>query len=326
MAMMAFALVEVVMIVVGIVMANQLEEQKELREVTEVAEVLFREVLDDLEEDCWEAFGPIWRNRSDNGLADILYNLERSDQDVVENAFSIYFMLRFPAEFDVNTEGYDALVKLHERLPQDLLELYQKLNSLMAKNEEILECNRRYKDIIYANMEHNIKTLPWWNRSTHTGKPEPEAIPWMMSEECLAQTHLVVDVSSQLAGATERFRVGAIDLYDDIKEVIGDTSKSPGYMDYGFLYDSLSLSMLGSYRLSDTTIFDSKGKWDLTLFEDDGLLFASYEGGDTLRLTRSGYRQYAFPGPLIELYFPEEEHIKVAKWTIQKDWVYLKSD
>ena len=39
MAMVAFALVEVVMIVVGIVMANQLEEQKELREVTESAEV-----------------------------------------------------------------------------------------------------------------------------------------------------------------------------------------------------------------------------------------------------------------------------------------------
>ena len=39
MAMMAFALVEVVKIVVGIVMANQLEEQKELREVTESAEV-----------------------------------------------------------------------------------------------------------------------------------------------------------------------------------------------------------------------------------------------------------------------------------------------
>ena len=51
-SMMLFALVEVVMIVVGIVMANQLEEQKEIREVTERAEVLFEEVLRDLEADC----------------------------------------------------------------------------------------------------------------------------------------------------------------------------------------------------------------------------------------------------------------------------------
>ena len=54
-SVMLFALVEVVMIVVGIVMANNLEEQKEIREVTERAEVLFEEVLRDLEADCWAA-------------------------------------------------------------------------------------------------------------------------------------------------------------------------------------------------------------------------------------------------------------------------------
>ena len=67
-SMMLFALVEVVMIVVGIVMANQLEEQKEIREVTERAEVLFEEVLRDLEADCWAAFRPLFVNRSNNCL------------------------------------------------------------------------------------------------------------------------------------------------------------------------------------------------------------------------------------------------------------------
>jgi len=72
-SMMLFALVEVVMIVVGIVMANQLEEQKEIREITERAEVLFEEVLRDLEADCWAAFRPLFVNRSNNRLSDVLY-------------------------------------------------------------------------------------------------------------------------------------------------------------------------------------------------------------------------------------------------------------
>ena len=59
--MMAFALVEVVMIVVGIVMANQLEEQKALREITESAEVLFEEVMSNLEAEVLSANAVIQR-------------------------------------------------------------------------------------------------------------------------------------------------------------------------------------------------------------------------------------------------------------------------
>ena len=49
--MTVFALVEVVMIVLGIVMATHFEEQKELADVKASALVLFNEVLDDLDID-----------------------------------------------------------------------------------------------------------------------------------------------------------------------------------------------------------------------------------------------------------------------------------
>ena len=166
-SMMLFALVEVVMIVVGIVMANQLEEQKEIREVTERAEVLFEEVLRDLEADCWAAFRPLFVNRSNNRLSDVLFNPDRTLAEVQANAFSIYYMLRFESALHIDTQGYEALEKIHERLPEHLLKAYEQLDRLMDQNATIQEHNRRYQDVVYANMEHNIQNHPWWNKGTY---------------------------------------------------------------------------------------------------------------------------------------------------------------
>ena len=69
--MMLFALVEVVMIVVGIVMANRLEQQKELNDVMEDAKVLLLEVLDDLDGDIATSATVIRHHATASELADI---------------------------------------------------------------------------------------------------------------------------------------------------------------------------------------------------------------------------------------------------------------
>ena len=72
-SLMLFALVEVVMIVVGIVMANNLEEQKEIGEVTERARCCSKKCFETLT-DCWAAYRPLMTNRENNRLSDVLYN------------------------------------------------------------------------------------------------------------------------------------------------------------------------------------------------------------------------------------------------------------
>ena len=317
-----FAVVEVVMIVVGIVMANQLQEQKEIREVTERAEVLFEEVLRDLEADCWAAFGPLMANRRNNRLSDVIYNPGRTLAEVQANAMDIYFMLRFEHALHIDTQGYEALEKMHERLPEHLLEAYEQLDRLMDQNATIQEHNRRYRDMVYANMEYNTHNLPWWNNGTYAGVPDMDAVMWMMGEECKAQTHLVVNSSAHLAGAAERFRTSAIQVYKEIRNILGDTTASPGYMSTHFYPTERTQRMLGRFVLQDSLHFGAAQYKNLSMEIIDDHLTAVYGNGDTLRLNRSGMAEYSHPGPPLEDYMEWDGKLVVGKWTIQKDWTY----
>ena len=127
--------------------------------------MLFEEVLRDLEADCWAAFSPLFMNRSNNRLSDVLFNPDRTLAEVQANAFSIYYMLRFEAALHIDTQGYEALEKIHERLPEHLLKAYEQLDLLMDQNATI--------------QEHIGATKMWctptWNttfKTTHGGTKE----------------------------------------------------------------------------------------------------------------------------------------------------------
>ena len=222
----------------------------------------------------------------------------------------------------IDTQGYEALEKIHERLPEHLLKAYEQLDLLMDQNATIQEHNRRYQDVVYANMEHNIQNHPWWNKGTYSGVPDAEALAWMMGEECKAQSHLVVNSSAHLAGAAERFRTSAIQVYDEIKNILGDTTASPGYMSTHYYPTERTQRMLGTFVLQDSLHFGAASYKNLSMEILDDHLTAVYGNGDTLRLNRSGMADYSFPGPPLEDYMELDGKLIVGKWTIQKDWTY----
>ena len=80
-----FALVEVVMIIVGIVLANHFEKQKELADIREDALVLFLAVLDDLELDILNSERIILRNVRHNITSDVLMDPHSSAEDLELN-------------------------------------------------------------------------------------------------------------------------------------------------------------------------------------------------------------------------------------------------
>jgi hypothetical protein len=323
-AMMAFALVEVVMIVVGIVMANQLEEQKELREVTESAEVLFEEVMSNLEAEVLSANAVIQKNRTNNRVSDVVYNPETTPKEAFQNAMGVYFMVRFYDQLELNSRGYNALEKIHDRLPPHLLDLYVDLDLLMTRKPEIEENNKRFKEVVYANMEHNVHNYVWWNKSNYIGRPGIEFIEWMKTPECLAQIHLAVNSSAHLASNSERYRVAAIDLYNEIRSVLADTSAAPPWMNYGFRGD-LPMEQLGTYVLEDKGFLNTWGVEEITLDLVVDQLVAIRSNGDTMGLCSMGNGLYNFPGPTYSLYeFPTDSTLAVQQFGVLRDWTYRK--
>lgn len=325
-SMMLFALVEVVMIIVGIVLANSLEEKKEMREVTERATVLFQEVLRDLETDAWQALNVNRVNVVNNQLSDVLYNPESTDYDRMAIAFQVYYALRFPLSLRVTTNGYETLGKLRERMSPEMRGWYEALDKLMARQPQIEEFNQLYWNVVEENNRHNITTYPWWNRSTYASRPEPDFFDFLSSHECLAQMHFVVDASAHLSGETERWRAKAIEVYHLIKNGLQDTTATPHWMDADLDYNDFIGGLCGTYELVDKTQPMSSGRQVVKIFFEDGSVRAEYQGESpaNLKLSVSGDGQFSHAGPPVENYLFTDSTLKVIKWTIQKDWMYRK--
>lgn len=214
--MMLFALVEVVMIVVGIVMANRLEQQKELNDVMEDAKVLLLEVLDDLDRDIATSATVIRHHATASELADIVFQTPVDVSALAGAKLEIYRTIRFYSTFRTHNKGYRGLEAIHEDLPQEWIDLYESLGVVMEWTLEIEEYNKRYREVIYDNIDHNIQHHAWWNFDTHHKQQGEDFVAWSATHEAQAQVHRALNYIGNLAHAAIQYRLAAVDMYQDI--------------------------------------------------------------------------------------------------------------
>ncbi len=214
--MMLFALVEVVMIVVGIVMANRLEQQKELNNVMDDAKVLLLEVLDDLDRDIATSATVIRHHATASELADIVFQTPVDVSALAAAKLEIYRTIRFYSTFTTHNKGYLGLETIHEDLPTEWIGLYESLGVVMERTVVIEEYNKRYREVIYDNIDHNIQHHAWWNFDTHHRRQGKDFVAWSATHEAQAQVHRALNYIGNLAHAAIQYRLAAIDMYRDI--------------------------------------------------------------------------------------------------------------
>ena len=328
--MTVFALVEVVMIVLGIVMATHFEEQKELADVKASALVLFNEVLDDLDIDIRASERIAKRNIDINATSDILMDPNSSEKDIEEIGKELQILLGFYSNFNIHDKGYLSLKEIHDRLPSEWMDMYAELEKVMDRAITIDVYNKRYQKTIYETLDAHVTNYPWYVRDNYLNRISPEFLAWCTGDICKSQTMLILTDMGNLTYVALGYRRAAIRLHELIRRNLNidlDEAKHPHAKEpvAGWLTE-----FVGNYRLSEGMTSDSEGGQSLVIFDLDDQLYITDASGDSTLLESCAKATFqvstAFQGPIgrSDLFHFREKQLRLVKFGIEKDWVFEK--
>lgn len=322
--MTVFALVEVVMIILGIVLANHFEKQKELEDIKEDALVLFKGVLNDLEIDIVASERIAQRNVSHNKTSDILMDPNSDDEDNQLNSQNLQMLLGYYSNFIIHNKAFLGLRQIHEDLPEEWAEVYKELELFMDNAINIDIYNKRYQKTIYATFDQHVATYPWYVRDNYVNRMSLEFVEWSKSDLCKSQTMLVLNDIGNLNYEVMNFRFEAIRLHDLIVSTLGLEVKEPKHKHVLHPEPGLLKAYTGTYRLSDPTIDASEKAQTWVIFDENDLLYAKRQKGDTLLLKNCAKAIYQLADGRADLFHFDDDELRIVKFGIEKDWIFRK--
>ena len=169
----------------------------------EDAKVLLLEVLDDLDRDIATSATVIRHHATASELADIVFQTPSRCQ-AFGSSCTIYRTIRFYSTFRTHNKGYLGLEAIHEDLPQEWIDLYEvpsRRRHGMELGDREDAYNKRYREVIYDNIDHNIQHHAWWNFDTHLKQQGEDFVAWSATHEAQAQVHRALNYIGNLAHA-----------------------------------------------------------------------------------------------------------------------------
>ena len=322
--MTVFALVEVVMIVLGIVMATHFEEQKELADVKASALVLFNEVLDDLDIDIRASERIALRNVGHNATSDVLMDPNSSEKDIEQIGDELQHLLGYYTNFNIHTKGYLALKEIHDRLPPEWMEVYSELELLMDQATTIDVYNKRYQETIYETFDAHVKEYPWYVRDNYFNRISPEFLAWSTGDVCKSQTMLILNDMGNLTYVAMEYREAAIRLHELIRSTLNidlDEAKHPHAIEpeTGWL-----TRFVGNFRLPEGMTDVSEAGQSLEIFELDDQLYMTDASWDSTLLKRCAEATFQTSAGRSDLYHFTDDQLRLVKFGIEKDWIFDK--
>ena len=140
-----------------------------MNDVIEDAKVLLLEVLDDLDRDIATSATVIRHHATASELRTLCSKPQSMSPPWPGPSSDIYRTIRFYSTFDIHNKGSQGLETIHEDLPTEWIGLYESLGVVMEQTDVIEEYNKRYREVIYDNIDHNIQHHAWWNLTPITG-------------------------------------------------------------------------------------------------------------------------------------------------------------
>lgn len=322
--MTVFAVVEVIMIILGIVLAAHFEEQKELREIKESAEVLFKDVLLDLEMDIVAAERIANKTVRDNLTCDALMNPAATQEDFERIGLRMQYLLGYYANFNVHNKAYTGLKEIHEKLPEEWHAAYKELELFMDQAINIDIYNKRFQKTIYDIFDSHTLNFPWYVRDNYLNQTSPDFIEWIQSDLCKAQTMLVLNDIGNLNYETMAYRFDAIELHELIKTTIGVQSDEPLHQHVLHPDPEMLAGYAGTYTWEDGATIPEEKETELTIEVSGEHLLIKYLGGDSLLLNNCAKHVYQGNNGRADLFYFNDNELRLVKFGIEKDWIYRR--
>ena len=261
------AFTELLMVVLGILLALYIDRWNSSRNFEKQYEATLRIVQQNIESDIYASDRVISHfNARDSLRHNIMLN--KLDRKYYENGISYWEKaIVFYNQFEIATNGYNLLVEMNDEIPDKYYEINKKIKKLYKRIPSIDEYNKNFKEIIWG-IHDELTYSYWFWVDDYYGEMSKEQIDFYTSNPYYkALVQKVLNASALLNGIARNHRIEAINIYNEINELLGKQDEPPENMTY-VLADSLVKKYIGKYKM----IEGDSSQWFPKYYSDNLIL------------------------------------------------------
>jgi hypothetical protein len=240
-----YAVGEVVLVVLGILIALQINNWNEEKKTEQRIVSFLIEIQNNLDNDILKANTII-----DNYIVSdsILRNIRQSKviyKDFTQDRGYINFTYNYE-NFAIQTKGFDGLVKNIDNIPEKYSDIMEDLNEVFITNKILLDTyDERLSNIVNTNLD-GLKNKDWvvdyWNWETNK-----TMIDYFQSESYKIEAMYYFEAKMKLISKIVKFKIDAIDVYKKIEKVIGGKKEIPEHISYSISNAKVLNLFAGTY-------------------------------------------------------------------------------
>ena len=242
------AVIELFMVVLGILLALYIDRWNSTKRFEKQFESTLRIVQENLESDIYNSDNVIAHFYARDSLRhDVMMN--KFDREYYEKGISYWQqVIVFYNVYQVTTEGYSLLLDMKDEVPEKYSEIFKKIKKMYKILPNLEEYNKNFKKIIW-NIHDELAYSHWFWLDSYYGKVSDEQIDFFMNNPYYkALVQKVVNASALLNGMARNHRINAIDMYNEIDDILGKDKEVPNNITY-VINDSISKNYVGKYKL-----------------------------------------------------------------------------
>ena len=263
-----YAIGEIVLVVIGILIALQINNWNESRKTQQRLTDFFTEIQNNLSGDIIKANFIIDNYiEEDSILRNIKFNKVNYTLDkFTENRRSFTFIFDYE-NLRLQTKGFDGLVKNIDNIPVKYGELMELLNEIyISNNYDLVTLNQRIQSITYANKD-NFKNKDWsgtfWDL-----KFNDNMIKYFQSDIYKNDARHYFNEKKEFILRVIRFKIDAIDAYKEIAKVNNSDIPIPEHVNYTFPDPDILSQFAGDYQIEYEEIDDGGDKCKFLIEEN----------------------------------------------------------
>jgi len=264
-----YAIGEIVLVVVGILIALSINNWNEQRKTENRIVEILKEVQNDLGKNIREADKTIGFYKNKKAKILQILNDELTYDDYKNNPLSSRFFLFGSSHIKLYENGYKELMQNANGIPDKYRIIINPLQELYIYNKYEID---KFDENVTQTIGDFYKTLNskfnWWYSEATSLTISDEMIEYFSTPNYKNFAYRYAANSWTLLSSTlYKFRYNAVDVYLEIAKLIGNEDEVPEYVDHNFIkIDSTILKQYtGTYKLipadsDNPSTADSKGK------------------------------------------------------------------
>ena len=279
---MRYAIGEIVLVVIGILIALSINNWNEERKNEVKIISFFNEVQTDLLKDISNIEGAISTYKIKDSLAYLVIHnkLTRDDYKKSDHRGELTMLIADFTDFQFNTNGYNNLKLNVNDIPLSYKAAYDTLTTLYEQDKMRLEDeNRRIGNYVYENIKYLSNNKEWFSSDYSSWSSNDTIIDYFLHDPFYKNR--VKEFRILIDDTYTKYKIDAITIYQQLDVITKSNEPLPNHLiNYTVDYESLK-QYIGVYKPKDSVRYKSS-----IIVNEKGLFFGKnkfilfYEGND----------------------------------------------